>query len=146
MYNSITVTNSIDCVNRNIVYKFTLLFDKQNWKTIATLKVHNKSIVSVQTGEMFLDIVKKISNIFNLPHDPNNKVYDGPELKIILDDHHFNNIEWSNVTNLQCDNAFKIPNVYVEKSNQVQYDNVVDILVVLSTIIFKEQMHNLYVS
>ena len=141
MYNSIVVTNAINCRNKKVIYQFTLVLDTVNWQTSANLKVLDKEYITVFPGDFFTKVNAKIQPLFDIPHDPEGKVYEGPEIKIKLTDK-FGFNEWSNMTNVKCefDKAFKIPNLYVSQENQAVYDNVISFLVKLSNIIFGDKI------
>jgi len=139
MYNSIVVTNSIDCVNKKINYKFTMIFDTINWQTTVNLNVNGKEHIALFTGDMFMTVMSKIAPLMNLPFDMDGKVYEGPEIKIKLNDTYSNKI-WSNMTNLNCDKSFKIPELYVSQQNQSLYDNMIAYLVKLSNSIFSKEL------
>jgi len=142
MYNSIVVTNSITCKNKTIKYKFTLVFDKINWKTNASLKLYDMEYISIMDGDLFGKVIGGIKPIFEIPFDPNGVVYSGPELKIRLTDTN-SSTYWANMTNLKCeyDNAFRIPDLYVDQENQNIYTNVIKMLIKLSDDIFREQIN-----
>ena len=141
MYSSIVITNSINCKNKKINYKFTILFDKINWKTILGLKLNDKEYIIDVNGEMFMKVLSKISVLLDLPYDPEGKVYNGPEIKIRAYDT-YSTVYWSNVTNTKCefDKAFNIPGLYVNDKQQAVYDEVVLYLVKLSQTIFFDQI------
>ena len=142
MYNSIVVTNPISCKNKTIKYKFTLVFDKINWKTNASLKLYDAEYIVILEGDLFSKVIGYINPLFELPFDPNGKVYDGPELKIRLTDTN-SYTQWSNMTNLQCEygKAFRIPDLYVNQENQNIYTNVIKMLIKLSDDLFKDQIN-----
>jgi hypothetical protein len=141
MYNSIVITNPINCRNKNITYKFTLILDIINWQTTASLKVLDNEYISILPGDLFSKVQNKIASLLDIPHDDNGKVYEGPEIKIKLADK-FGYIEWSNMTSINCDNekAFKIPHLYALPQHQDIYDNATTFLVQLSDNIFGDKI------
>ena len=141
MYSSIVITNPITCKNRKINYKFSVIFDKINWRTMIALKLNDKEYIRDFSGDMFMKILSKVSVLLQLPYDPEGKVYEGPELKIRADDS-YTTVYWSNVTNVKCefDKAFNIPGLYINANQQALYDSIVLYLVKLSQNIFFDQI------
>ncbi len=141
MYNSIVVTNPINCRNKNITYKFTLILDIINWQTTASLKVLNNEYIAILPGDLFSKVQNKIASLLELPQDDNEKVYEGPEIKIKLADK-FGYTEWSNMTSIHCDNEkpFKIPHLYALPQHQAIYDNATTFLIKLSDILFGDKI------
>ena len=142
MYSSIIITNSIDCKNIKINYKFSILFDKINWKTILSLKINNNDYIDYQTGDFFIDVLSKVSVLMGLPCDLDQKVYKGPEIKIKAYDT-YSTILWTNVTNTNCDNynkPYNIPGLYINEEQQKIYNNTVIYLINLSQEIFAEKI------
>ena len=144
MYSSIIITNSIDCKNIKINYKFSILFDKINWKTILSLKINNNDYIDYQTGDFFIDVLSKVSVLMGLPCDLDQKVYKGPEIKIKAYDT-YSTVLWTNVTNTNNDTnisePFKIPGLYVNDQQQKIYDDTVLYLINLSRKIFNEKIN-----
>ena len=145
MYDSIVITNNLVKAGKRITYKFTLVFDKTNWQTIATLKVFNREYIANLDGEYFLRIKNNIMPVFNLPYDPEGKVYDGEELKIRFNDA-YGSRSWSNTTNLKAefDKAFNIPGLYVDANQQKYYNHVTKYLINIGDAIFEKQLENTY--
>jgi len=141
MYNSIVVTNERSCKKKGVYFKFALILDKINWMTTASLKIMDQEYISVFPGDIFIKTLEKISPVLDLPFDPEGKVYEGPELKIIYQDNHTSNM-WSNVTNVKCewDKAFKSTDTYVNTTHQLIYSNALTFLTKLSEMIFEEQI------
>ena len=137
MYNTITVINERSCTNRTINYKFTLVFDKQSNTTMAVLQLYKEQYVKKYAGEFFFQVVNKIQQIFDLPYDPENKVYNGPELSIKLYDDE-KPYEWVNLSHTLCDfdKAFFTPNFYVDGNTQKIYEEIVYFLIKVSDNIF----------
>jgi hypothetical protein len=142
MYSSIVITNAISCQNKKINYKFSIIFDKINWKTIVSLKIHGREFIKDFSGEFYMTVLSKISSLLNLPHDSNGKVYDGPEIKIRANDT-YTSVYWSNATNTMCeyDKAFNIPGLYITPEQQALYNDMVIYLIKLSDIIFREDIN-----
>jgi hypothetical protein len=147
MYSSIVITNPINCKNKQISYKFSIIFDKINWRTMVALKLNDNEYIADFSGDMFINVLSKVSVLLQLPNDPEGKVYDGPEIKIRAVDS-YTTVIWSNITNTRCeyDKAFNIPGLYVNENQQKVYDEVVLYLVKLSQKIFfdkiKEDLQN----
>lgn len=141
MYNSIVVTNERSCRNKGVYYKFMLVLDKINWQTTASLKILDQEYISVFPGDVFTRTMMKISPVLELPFDPEGKVYEGPELKIVIQDNHMST-NWSNMTNIKCewDRAFKSTDVYVNTTHQAIYNQALAFLTKLSDMIFEEQV------
>ena len=137
MYNIITVINERTCTNRKVNYKFSLIYDKQSNTTIAILELYNENFTKKYAGEFFFKVLEKIKLVFNLPYDPENKVYSGPELFIKLYDDE-KPYEWSNLSHPKCefDSAFYNPNFYKEESQIDTYNEVVHLLIKISDSIF----------
>lgn len=142
MYSSIVITNPISCKNKQINYKFSIIFDKINWKTMIALKLNENEYITDFSGDMFVNILSKASTLLQLPYDPEGKVYNGPEIKIRAVDS-YTTVSWSNVTNIKCeyDKPFNIPGLYINEFQQKTYDEVVMYLVNLSKEIFFDQIN-----
>lgn len=143
MYSSIIITNPITCENNKIIYKFSIIFDKINWKTIVGLKINNDDYFAYFSGDFFIDVLSNVSVLLQIPFDFDVKVYEGPEIKIRADDS-FTTILWSNITNINCDNhnkPFKIPGLYVNDGQQQIYNNVALYLITLSQNIFAKKIN-----
>ena len=141
MYNSIILTNDRNCNSKDVYYKFTLVLDKVNWQTTATLKMYTQEYIVILPGNIFYKVLEKIKEVMKLPHDPNGKVYDGPELKITIQDRNLVNT-WINVTNPKCEynKAFKIEDEDgFNKYNEI-YTDVVNYLIKMSSVIFQDQV------
>ena len=141
MYNSIVVTNERSCKNKGVYYKFMLVLDKINWQTTTSLKIMDQEYIAVFPGDVFTKTFMRIASILELPFDPEGKVYDGPELKIVIQDDHIST-NWSNMTNIKCewDNAFKSTDIYTNTTHQAIYDKALSFLTKLSEMIFEEQV------
>ncbi len=141
MYNSIVVTNSLDN-EQKIIYKFTIIHDNINWKTIVNLNINNQELMEIYSGDLFVKILPKITPVLELPFDPEGKVYDGPELKIRLFDQNYQQT-WVNMTNKKntWDKPFKLPNLYVNQNNQNIYNNIINYLTKLSDDIFSNKIN-----
>ncbi len=137
MYSSIVITNPITCDNKEINYKFSIIFDKINWKTMVALKLYENEYIMNFPGDLFVETLSKVSVLLNLPYDPEGKVYNGPEIKIKAMDT-YTTVIWTNITNTKCeyDKAFNIPGLYVNESQQKLYDETAMYLVNLSQKIF----------
>ena len=141
MYNSIILTNDRNCNSKNVYYKFTLILDKVNWQTTATLKMYTQEYIIILPGNIFFKVLEKVKEVMRLPNDPLGKVYDGPELKITVQDSNLVS-NWTNVTNPKCEynKAFKVEDeVEFNKYNEI-YTDVVNYLINLSSIIFQDQV------
>lgn len=138
MYNSIVVTNQRNCKKRGVYYKFTLILDKINWQTTASLKILDQEYISVYPAEIFNKVMLKLSAVMQLPYDPEEKIYEGPELKIVTSDMNSNKI-WSNVTNMNCDKQF-VPTKNIK--HQEIYEGTLSFLTKLSEVIFEDQINN----
>jgi hypothetical protein len=144
MYSSITITNSINLENKKINYKFSLIFDKINWKTIVALKINDDEYLVYFSGDFFIEVLSKVSVLLQLPYDIEKKVYNGPEIKIKAYDT-YSTVLWTNVTNTNNDTnisePFKIPGLYVNDQQQKIYDDTVLYLINLSRKIFNEKIN-----
>lgn len=141
MYSSIVITNAINFANQKSNYKFTIMFDKINWKTIVNLQIYNKEFFKYYDGTFFMKVLSRVSGLIALPYDPNGKVYDGPEIKIRAYDT-YSTVFWSNITNTkkEFDQSFYIPDLYISPSQQQLYDDVVFYLIKLSDNIFRDEI------
>ena len=144
MYSSITITNSINLENKKINYKFSLIFDKINWKTIVALKINDDEYLVYFSGDFFIEVLSKVSVLLQLPYDSEKKVYNGPEIKIKAYDT-YSTVLWTNVTNTNNDTnisePFKIPGLYVNDQQQKIYDDTVLYLINLIRKIFNEKIN-----
>ena len=141
MYSSIIITNSINCKNKKINYKFSIIFDKINWKTIVALKINDDEYLVYFSGDFFIEVLSRTSVLLKLPYDLEKKVYNGPEIKIKAYDT-YSTVLWTNVTNTNCDNQpFKIPGLYVNDLQQKTYDDTVKYLIDLSRTVFAEKIN-----
>ena len=141
MYSSITITNSINLENKKINYKFSLIFDKINWKTIVALKINDDEYLAYFSGDFFIEVLSRTSVLLQLPYDLEKKVYKGLEIKIKAYDT-FSTVLWTNVTNTNCDNQpFNIPGLYVNDLQQKIYDDTVKYLIDLSRTVFTEKIN-----
>jgi hypothetical protein len=141
MNNYIIITNSLNLNNKKITYKFSLYQDKLNWKTLVKLNINlekNQEFISEYNGDLFINVLSEISNLFMLPFEYNNKVYSGPEIKVNTSDNH-TNIYWENITH--TDSAFNIPSLYVSKEEQELYNSIVYYLIKLSDDIFRKKLN-----
>ncbi len=138
MNSIITLANDMG-KNKKQTYLFTMNFDRNTLQTSATLRLHDKIYVSVLSGKLFMDVLAKLSPLFELPHDENTKVYDGMEIKIKAYDT-FSMVHWINHTTTDFDTPHRIKNGYVSDEQQSIYDNSVRILLKLSDTIFRKQI------
>lgn len=141
MYSSIIITNSINCKNKKINYKFSIIFDKINWKTIVALKINDDEYLAYFSGDFFIEVLSRTSVLLQLPYDLEKKVYNGPEIKIKAYDT-YSTVLWTNVTNINCENQpFKITGLYVNDLQQKIYDDTVKYLIDLSRTVFTEKIN-----
>lgn len=144
MYNSIILTNDRNCNSKDVYYKFTLVLDKVNWQTTATLKIMTQEYIVILPGNLFFNILKKIKGVMRLPYDPQGKVYDGPELKLTVQDKNLVST-WSNITNPKCEfnKAFQVNNEGEFMKMNETYTDTVNYLINLSSVIFQDQIGSL---
>jgi len=123
------------------LFKFTLLFDKNNYTTTAGLKVKDNELVAVFSGDLFIKTLERVIEFtHDLPFDPNAKVYDGLEMKISYSDN-FKRIVWSNMAeNNNYDKAFAIDGLYINPEQQKKYSVAANILLNEANIIFRDQL------
>lgn len=141
MYNSIILTNDRNCNSKDVYYKFTLVLDKVNWQTTATLKIMTQEYIVILPGNLFFNILKKIKGVMRLPYDPQGKVYDGPELKLTVQDKNLVST-WSNITNPKCEfnKAFQVNDEGEFMKMNETYTYTVNYLINLSSVIFQDQI------
>ena len=137
MFDSIVLKNP----SNDTIFKFTLLFDKNNYTTTAGLKVKDNELVSVFSGDLFIKTLQRITEFtHDLPFDPSAKVYDGLEMKISYSDN-FRHIVWSNMAeNNNYDKAFSIDGLYISSDQQKKYSIAANILLNEANIIFRDQL------
>jgi hypothetical protein len=144
MYNSIILTNDRNCNSKDVYYKFTLVLDKVNWQTTATLKVMTQEYIVILPGNIFFKVLEKIKEVMKLPYDPQGKVYDGPELKLTIQDKNLVST-WSNITNPKCEfnKAFQVNDDGEFMKMNETYTDTVNYLINLSSVIFQDQIGGL---
>ena len=143
MYSSITITNSINLENKKINYKFSLIFDKINWKTIVSLNINNDEFITYYSGDFFIEVLSKVSVLLELPQDMKQKVYNGPEIRIRAMDT-YSTVLWANISNTDCDNQnkpFNISGLYVNAEQQKIYNDTGIYLINLSKKVFAEKLN-----
>jgi hypothetical protein len=141
MYNSIVVTNKRSCRNKGVYYKFMLVLDKNNWQTTASLKLLDQEYIAIFPGDLFTRTQMRLASLMQLPFDPEGTTYDGPEIKIVLQDNHMSTV-WSNMTNLKCEweSPLKNSDIYINTTHQAIYEEALSFLTKLSDMIFEEQV------
>ena len=141
MYNSIILTNDRNCNSKDVYYKFTLVLDKVNWQTTATLKMMTQEYIVILPGNIFFRVLEKIKGVMRLPHDPQGKVYDGPELKLTIQDKNLVST-WSNITNPKCEfnKAFQVNDDGEFMKMNETYTDTINYLINLSSVIFQDQI------
>ena len=68
MYNSIILTNDRNCNSKDVYYKFTLVLDKVNWQTTATLKMYTQEYSVILPGNIFYKVLEKIKSESSILH------------------------------------------------------------------------------
>lgn len=122
-------------------YKFIIVLDEENNKTIAILETQNKKFIKYYSKNLFFNIYARISGILKLPYDTLTNAYDGDEIYIRIEKNK-HNIIWRN---LNDKNYVQYPPKFKPNPNdQLKYDYNASILFNVMKILFENEMTGIF--